>query len=34
MQGYWFARPMPAGEMNQFLKDATIPVVDRTRVAA
>jgi diguanylate cyclase (GGDEF)-like protein len=29
MQGYWFARPMPATDMNQFLKDASIPVVDR-----
>jgi diguanylate cyclase (GGDEF)-like protein len=29
MQGYWFARPMPAADMNLFLKDAAIPVVGR-----
>ena len=29
MQGYWFAKPMPAGEMTLFLNNATIPVVGR-----
>lgn len=33
MQGYWFARPMPAGEMDVFLKEAAIPVVTESRAA-
>jgi EAL domain-containing protein (putative c-di-GMP-specific phosphodiesterase class I) len=33
MQGYWFAKPMPAGEMGHFLKDAAIPVVGRNAAA-
>lgn len=33
MQGYWFAKPMPAGEMSLFLKDAAIPVVGQSVAA-
>jgi len=29
MQGYWFARPMPAGEMTEYLKVSSVPVVSR-----